>query len=367
LVAGENGERPFVSIGITTYNRHDLLREALESILAQTFVDFEVIVGNDYTEEVLTGEILGISDSRVRFVNHPVNLREVGNMNALLGMARGRYFTWLFDDDLYEPDFLETAHDCLVKAGFPPAFYPSFRMLPSREKFQPRKITGVNLVEFTGREFLRGYSPRQPRIVSTYGLFETAVLRDVVGGVEELCTSTIGVYCEYLFMVRCALLDRIVFMDAPFVLIRIHPDSWSESSSELDKYLAAGKELVRRSAEVLRHPILTADFDANLLTICEQHLITVAHRFAKVEVVRKEFGIHALWRAINRYRQERVQIRKVFRDQGSRDGFRTMLAFAKIDLIGYYTVVMNLASGFYRRNEACCGPARNPEPVSNGR
>jgi glycosyltransferase involved in cell wall biosynthesis len=89
LAVTEETTRPFFSIGVTTYNRHELLRETLNSILAQSFTDFEVIVGNDYTQEVLTGEMLGITDPRIRFVNHPRNLREVGNMNALLEMAKG--------------------------------------------------------------------------------------------------------------------------------------------------------------------------------------------------------------------------------------------------------------------------------------
>ena len=55
-------------------------------------------------------------DPRIRFVNHPTNLREVGNMNALLREATGRYFTWLFDDDLYEPGFLKAAYDAPWKA-----------------------------------------------------------------------------------------------------------------------------------------------------------------------------------------------------------------------------------------------------------
>jgi len=135
-----------------------LLRQTLRSILAQSFGDFEVIVGNDDIAEVLTGEVLGIDDPRIRFVNHPRNLREVGNMNALLAMANGRYFTWLFDDDLYEPDFLQIAHDCLAEKGFPPAFFSSFRMLRPGETHQPRNFARGRVELLSGRKFLRRYS-----------------------------------------------------------------------------------------------------------------------------------------------------------------------------------------------------------------
>lgn len=349
MVEDETGGKPFVSIGVTTYNRHDLLCQTLHSILAQTYTNFEVIVGNDYTEETLTGELIGITDPRIRFVNHPQNLREVGNMNKLLELAQGHYFTWLFDDDLYEPDFLQTAHDCLVEKGLPPAFFPSFRMILPGEKFKPKSISRRPITELTGPEFLRMYSPRRPKIVSTCGLFKTSALKETIGGVEELSPSAIGVYCEYLLLVRCALLDRIIFMDAPFVIFRIHSSCWSENPMELDKYLSAGKELILRSALILRHPTLFPDFDANLRMICEQHLVTVAHRFAKINITRKQFGIGTCFQTILKYRQEANQTLKAFYDQGGKTGFRVKLAFANIDVYCYYIILMNLASGFYRR------------------
>lgn len=350
MVEGAESHQPFVSIGVTTYNRHDLLRETLNSILAQTFSDFEVIVGNDYISEILTGEMLGVTDPRVRIVNHPRNLREVGNMNALLGMATGRYFTWLFDDDLYEPDFLQTAHDCLAETGYPPAFFSAFGKLQPGETFQPRAIPRRPVAEFSGREFLRWYSPSSPQLASILGLFDLAVLRTHVGELEELSPSAIGVYCEYLFLVRCALLERIIYVDMPLVIYRVHAGSWSESPFELATYIEAGKQLVRRCAEVLRHPALVADFNPNLLAICEQHLSTVAHKSARLEATKKKFGVGPFWRAMSRYAQESLVIRNLFRTQGGEENLRVKFVFAKTWLFACYTVVMNLASGFRRRN-----------------
>ena len=348
MVAEAGTRQPFVTIGVPTYNRHDFLRETLRSILNQSFTDFEVIVGNDYTAEILTSEMLGITDPRIRFVNHPRNLREVGNMNALLDLATGRYFTWLFDDDLYEPNFLQTAHDCLVKTGFPPAFFSSFRMLWGTEVYTPRAIPFRQMQVLSGREFLRSYAPARPEVVSTCGLFDTAQLRAVVGGVEELCASAIGVYCEYLFLVRSALLERMVCVDSPLVLFRIHPESWSESASEYAKYVEAGGELLRRCAETLRHPSLLADFNADLLMICEQHLFTIAHRSAKIEAASRKYGVFALCRAVARYGKEARSTRENFIRQGGKIGLSERLDFIKVDLNCYRIIALNLASCLYR-------------------
>ena len=273
--------QPFFTIGITTYNRHDLLRETLQSVITQSYDNFEIIIGNDYQAEVLTTELLGIFDLRVRIVNYPHNLREVGNMNALLEMATGRYFTWLFDDDLYEPDFLQTSHDCLVKTGFPPALFPSFRMMKVHELFQPRKLAVGNIFEFTGREFLQWYSADRPQIASTFGLFDTEKIRGTVGNVESLSPSVIGLYSEFHYLVKCALLDRIVYIDAPYYVFRRHAESYSESNLDLENHLIAGRELIRRSGEVLRHPTLVEDFSVNLQKICLIHITTFAYKTAR--------------------------------------------------------------------------------------
>lgn len=326
------GGQPFFTIGVPTYNRHDLLRETLEAILAQSFTDFEVIVGNDYTDETVTGEMLGISDPRVCFVNHPANLREVGNMNALLAMARGRYFTWLFDDDLYEPDFLLTAHGHLVDSGYPQAFFSSFRTLQGTERFEPQRFPRGTAEELNGREFLRRYTAVKPYVISTCGLFDTEALRSRVGGVEELCSSAIGLYCEYLFLVRCALLERIVHVDAPLVIFRVHPDSWGESNTDLTKYVEAGQELLRRSVEVLRHPSLAADLGANLATLCRIHLYTFATKSAMYEVARRRFGVAASCRAIGRFLREAGNILSEFTTLNNGCTFSTRVWFMRFEI-----------------------------------
>lgn len=323
-----------------------MLKDALASVIAQSFTDFEIIVGNDYTDEVLTCELIGITDPRIRIVNYPENLREVGNMNALLGMASGRYFTWLFDDDLYEPGFLQTAHDCLVQSGFPPAFFPSFRMMKVQERFQPGSIQPQPVIEFTGREFLSWYSAQRPKLASTTGLFDTVALKKSVGGVEELCDAVIGVYCEYLFLVKCALLDRIVYMDAPFYVFRRHAESASESNQDLENHRVAGQNLVRRCGEVLGHPTFVDDYSATLMKICTIHIITFAYVTSRFEYAQKHVGVGTVYRSLSRHWKESLRTRSLYESQGGDTGFRTSCAFLKVNIFCWYLMVRHLAHFF---------------------
>lgn len=328
--------QPFFSIGITTYNRHDLLKEALDSVLSQSFADFEVIVGNDYQAEVLTGEMLGISDPRIRFVNHPHNLREVGNMNALLGAAKGRYFTWLFDDDLYEPEFLQTAHDALVKNDFPPALFPSYRVVKGYEVLLSGEIPRNKIQVFTGREYLYEYFAGRLKIISTCGLFDTAAIRRTVGGVEGLSSSAIGLYSEFLFLVRCALLGRIAYMDTPFVVFRAHPDSWGEANMELNAYLEAGEELVRQAADVLRSEALSVHLEHNLRGVCKLHIYPFALKAAAFEFRHNGFGLYSAYHTLSHLRKEVSKIRKLYVAEAGDTGYYSKLFFLVTHLKAVY-------------------------------
>lgn len=101
---------PRVSIIIATYNRPGVLRYAIESVLAQTVDEWELLViGDSCTDDTAT-VVAGFDDARISFFNLPQNHGEQsGPNNEGLRRARGRYIAFLNHDDLWFPDHLETA------------------------------------------------------------------------------------------------------------------------------------------------------------------------------------------------------------------------------------------------------------------
>lgn len=80
-----------ITIGITTYDRPEFLKEAVNSVLNQSYKNFELIISNDFIEAPISFSSLGIkSDSRIRIVNQKKNLSEVRNMNFLLESAKNK-------------------------------------------------------------------------------------------------------------------------------------------------------------------------------------------------------------------------------------------------------------------------------------
>jgi glycosyltransferase involved in cell wall biosynthesis len=100
---------PLVSVGIPIRNGQNYIREALESILAQTITDFEIVIcdnaSTDNTEAICRG--FANRDVRVRYFRNERNLGPAGNHNRCVERSRGKYFRWHAHDDLLAPTYLE--------------------------------------------------------------------------------------------------------------------------------------------------------------------------------------------------------------------------------------------------------------------
>ncbi len=99
---------PKVSIGMPVYNGQAYIRQALDSIVAQKFQDFELIISDngslDSTRKIC--EAYAAKDKRIRLYSSSENRGAAWNYNYVLKLANGQYFKWAAHDDLIAPDFL---------------------------------------------------------------------------------------------------------------------------------------------------------------------------------------------------------------------------------------------------------------------
>ena len=99
---------PKVSVLIPTYNYARFLDEAIQSVLSQTFEDFELIIvdncSNDNTEEVISKYL---DDKRITYYVNQYNIGLVGNWNKCLQYAKGEYIKFLCADDKFHPYLLQ--------------------------------------------------------------------------------------------------------------------------------------------------------------------------------------------------------------------------------------------------------------------
>ena len=113
-----NRTPPRVSLGMPVYNGADCLQETLESILAQTFTDFELIVcdnaSTDGTEDVCRA--YADRDDRIRYVRHRQNLGASKNFNRTFELSVGGYFKWAAHDDPLAPTYLQRCVETLDRS-----------------------------------------------------------------------------------------------------------------------------------------------------------------------------------------------------------------------------------------------------------
>ena len=102
-------DSPRLSIGLPVYNGGAYLAQALESILAQSFTDFELIIADNASTDGTPGIIQEYAsrDRRIRVQRNEQNIGAAGNFNLAFELARGEYFKWAAHDDVLDPRFLE--------------------------------------------------------------------------------------------------------------------------------------------------------------------------------------------------------------------------------------------------------------------
>ena len=104
--------RPRVTVLMAAYNGAKLIGESLDSLLAQGFADFEVVVVDDASTDATADVVGAYADPRIRLLRNPENLGVVGTRNRAYAAARGEYIAILDQDDLSRPGRLaaQVAH-----------------------------------------------------------------------------------------------------------------------------------------------------------------------------------------------------------------------------------------------------------------
>ena len=113
--------QPFISVIMPVYNGELYLQEAIESIISQTYGNYEFIIINDGSTDDSELIILSYSDPRIKYVRNERNIGLIGSLNKGIGCAKGKYIARMDQDDISLPtrfelqvQFLETHSDVVI-------------------------------------------------------------------------------------------------------------------------------------------------------------------------------------------------------------------------------------------------------------
>ncbi|NJR49473.1 MAG: glycosyltransferase family 2 protein [Leptolyngbyaceae cyanobacterium CSU_1_3] len=192
-----------VSIGVPVYNGENYLEAALDSLLAQTFQDFEIIIADnastDRTEEIC--QFYAAKDNRIRYYRHPTNIGATPNFDCLLKYARGEYFKWAAHDDVHAPTYLEKCVAVLDRNPKVILCYPWTQFIDEKGDAYPRNY------EFDGKLRLNSDQPHErfhdiactfQECFQLFGLIRTSVLKQPSVGPYGNYSHADGVYLARL-------------------------------------------------------------------------------------------------------------------------------------------------------------------------
>jgi glycosyltransferase involved in cell wall biosynthesis len=173
---------PTVCLGLPLYNQTDYLTAALDSLLVQTYRDFELIVVDDSTLEA-PGAIArryARADGRIRYVRNPARKGMVDNWKCCFAhAAHADYFAWVSDHDIWHPEWLATLVGTLETHPGLVLVYPSFAQinadgsLCARKRPRPFSTDGLG----AARRALAVCLDARYFGKLVYGLYRTSALR----------------------------------------------------------------------------------------------------------------------------------------------------------------------------------------------
>ncbi|HTS78799.1 MAG TPA: glycosyltransferase family 2 protein [Bryobacteraceae bacterium] len=106
---------PKISVAIATYNRAEMVREAVMAALRQSLAPDEIVVADDASTDRTVEGLLALGDARVRVLRRESNSGGVENWNSAMRAASGEFLAWCSDDDRFAPYHLEASVAFLEK------------------------------------------------------------------------------------------------------------------------------------------------------------------------------------------------------------------------------------------------------------
>ena len=212
---------PRVSIGLPVYNGERYLAEALDSILAQDFGDFELIISDnastDATRDIC--ESYARIDRRILYSVLPANLGAAGNYNRVVELSNADLFKWAAHDDRILPSFLSRCVETFDSLTKPPAIvYPRAEFIDQNGNVIRPDMDRMRASSEHG--FIRAFQALQGMNMTApvAGVFHRATLKNT-----RLIGSFIG--SDYVLLLEAGLLGKIVQLDGePLFQRRIHTD-----------------------------------------------------------------------------------------------------------------------------------------------
>ena len=267
---------PKVSICVPTYNRKDYLRESLDSIFAQTYKNYEVVVVDDGSTDG-TAEMLEQSDYPLRY-HRQKNSGDAAARNKLIKLAKGEFITFLDSDDLLMHDAVDRMMKVMQAEGGDAIVYGSYLRIDQNGQVYGKFKTRLYSGQITKHLFQNIF------VYSCGSMFPKKALETANG-----FDTSLPVCSDYDLWLRLSQKYRFVALAEPTFKRRRHTGNLSASSAEnrimelkvLDRfyYERGGKKIVPKS--IAMHRLSDEEYRVGLAAIRERKMQIAREYFKK--------------------------------------------------------------------------------------
>ncbi len=219
---------PLVSILIPTYNRADYLGSAIDSALAQTYENIEIIVHDDASTDGTPALLAQYRDPRLRIIRTGDNHGMLGGWNYIVGRANGEYLKFLASDDLLEPS-------CVAELVASAQSHPTAALITCQRKFIDWRGEVVNKLGFANKDTIVNGKDHAHWILTTLRENKigepTAVLypTKLVKKAGEY-DPTFSQFADFEYWIRLLEFGDLVYVHKPLCSFRTHEGSNTSSA-----------------------------------------------------------------------------------------------------------------------------------------
>lgn len=235
-------------IVIPTYNRKDLLEEAIESVVAQTYQNWELWILDDLSTDGTNKMVAEFKDSRIKYIymnvkSNPTQLLELG---CRIAMKRGEYWSRLSSDDLFLPEKLQNDIDFLYAHQEFGGCYGPFQKID----IHGRVIgDGQESPKLDPKEMLKYI--RQTFVISWANIcVRTSVLGRMIRRFEHFSNDSLINMEDWVFNLKMLLVTKVSWVgDKPMAQYRIHSEQATNNAFILSPDLMNSRKIIDSMSE----------------------------------------------------------------------------------------------------------------------
>ncbi|MCK5816154.1 MAG: glycosyltransferase family 2 protein [Flavobacteriaceae bacterium] len=292
--------KPLVSICIPTYNGESYIEDAINSALAQTYLNIEIIISDDNSSDdtLIICERLARVYGNIKVYRNPIKLGLSGNWNESIEKASSNWIKILFQDDLLKPTCVEEMMYEAIDKNVD--FVICNREYIFEDKIPFKKIKMYARISKLTSAIFKSNVVYRPE--DTAKAISPCIYRNSLGEPPALLfnkkqyhkndfSTDFYQLIDYIFILNKILTHNFVFIDKDLVQFRIHNNSESMKNSKINK---VEKENIYKSLHIRFY---------EQILICEKLLNDPLYRVVKENVTKKNILIIQKWLILRSYKK----------------------------------------------------------------